>query len=68
MTRTCFLQGKNSLSEEWKTLGRLDDNRKNEVTGLLTKPESVRYIRLLIAQPSQDTGSRDARIYELEVY
>jgi len=68
VTRTCFLQGKNSLSEEWKTLGRLDDNRKNEVTGLLTKPESVRYIRLLIAQPSQDTGSRDARIYELEVY
>ena len=56
------------MSEEWKTLGRLDDNRKNEVTGLLTKPESVRYIRLLIAQPSQDTGSRDARIYELEVY
>lgn len=68
VTRTCFLQGKNSLSEEWKTLGRLDDNRKNEVTGLLTKPESVRYIRLLIAQPAQETGSRDARIYELEVY
>lgn len=68
VTRTCFIQGKNSLTEEWKTLGRLDDNRKNEVTGLLANPESVRYIRLLIAQPSQDTGSRDARIYELEVY
>lgn len=68
VTRTCFLQGKNNLNEEWKTLGRLDDNRKNEVTSLLAKPESVRYLRLLIAQPSQDTGSRDARIYELEVY
>lgn len=68
VTRTCFIQGKNSLTEEWKTLGRLDDNRKNEVTGLLANPESVRYIRLLIAQPSQNTGSRDARIYELEVY
>lgn len=61
-------KGKNSLNEEWKTLDRLDNNRKNEVTCLLSKPESVRYIRLLIAQPTQNGGGTDARINEFEVY
>lgn len=68
ITRICFLQGKNSLNEEWKTLGRLDNNRKNEVNSLLSKPESVRYIRLLIAQPTQSAGGNDARINEFEIY
>jgi len=28
----------------------------------------VRYIRLLVTRPTQSTGGRDTRIYELEVY
>lgn len=68
VTGTCFLQGRNSLNEEWKTLDVLAGNHKNEATNLLAKPESVRYLRLLVTQPTQKTGDRDTRIYELEVY
>lgn len=67
ITRVCFLQGKNSLNEEWKTLGRLEDNHKNEVSSFLSEPAKVRYVRLLIAQPTQNAGGA-TRIYEFEVY
>lgn len=67
ITRTCFLQGRNSLDEEWQTLDELSDNNKNTVVRQF-KPASVRYIRLLVTQSTQNNQLKAARIYELEVY
>lgn len=68
VTRACFLQGKNSLNEEWKTLDKIDGNRRNVVVRTLEEPTKVRYLRLLVTHPSQNDGGEDTRIYELEVY
>ncbi|WP_455584831.1 glycoside hydrolase family 38 N-terminal domain-containing protein [Bacteroides sp.] len=68
VTKGCFLQGKNSLNEEWKTLDRIDGNRRNVVIRQLAEPTKVRYIRLLVSNPTQDTEGRDTRICEFEVY
>ena len=66
ITRTCLLQGRNSLDEEWQTLDLLDANRTNNVSREFTK-SSVRYIRLFVISPTQLTGDA-ARIYELGVW
>lgn len=66
ITKTCLLQGRNSETEEWKTLDMFDGNRKNEVMRSFT-PAKMRYIRLYVVSPEQD-GTDAARIYELEVY
>lgn len=68
VTAACFLQGRNSLTEDWKTLDRITGNHKNEVVRELSEPVSVRYIRLYITQPMQNPASSCARIYELEIY
>ncbi len=68
VTAACFLQGRNSLTEDWKTLDRITGNHKNEVVRELSEPVSVRYIRLYITQPMQNSASSCARIYELEIY
>lgn len=68
VTAACFLQGRNSLTEDWKTLDRIAGNHKNEVVRELSEPVSVRYIRLYITQPMQNPASSCARIYELEIY
>lgn len=67
ITRTCYLQGRNSASEDWQTLGGVDGNRKNVAEGLLPRPAEVRYLRLLVTSPSQEAGGV-TRIYEMEVY
>lgn len=67
ITRTCLLQGRNSLTEEWNTLDMFDGNTKNEVTRSFT-PADMRYIRLYVTGPTQHVGESVARIYELEVY
>lgn len=67
ITRTCFLQGRNNPDEEWQTLDELSDNNKNTVVRQF-KPTSVRYVRLLVAQSTQNNQLKAARIYELEVY
>lgn len=67
ITRTCFLQGRNSENEEWKTLDELTDNTRNVVERRFKKT-SVRYIRLLVTQSTQTNSLKAARIYELEVY
>lgn len=66
VTRTCLLQGRNSDSEEWKTLDLLDGNRDNVVNRGFA-PVEVRYIRLMVISPSQSVGGV-TRIYELGVY
>ena len=67
ITHTCFLQGRNSPDEEWKTIDELSDNKKNTVVRQF-KPTSVRYVRLLVTQSTQNNSLKAARIYELEVY
>ena len=67
ITRSCFLQGKNSANEEWKTIDFLSDNKKDMIMRQFT-PLSVRYIRLLITQPTQNDMIGATRIYEFEVY
>ena len=67
ITRSCFLQGKNSANGEWKTIDFLSDNKKDMIMRQFT-PLSVRYIRLLITQPTQNDMIGATRIYEFEVY
>ena len=68
VTKGCFLQGKNNLNEEWKTLDRLNNNKRNVVSRQLSEPAKVRYIRLMVTNPTQDDEGKDTRIYEFEVY
>lgn len=67
ITRTCFLQGRNNMNEEWRTIDALTGNNKNVVVRSF-KPTSVRYIRLLVTESTQNNSLIAARIYELEVY
>ena len=66
ITRTCLLQGRNDVNEEWKTLDMFDGNRKNIVERSFT-PTSVRYVRLYVISPTQGFDQA-ARIYELGLY
>ena len=65
VTRTCLLQGRNSLTEEWQTLDILENNQSNTVDRDF-KATSVRYIRLYVVSRTQSTGDA-VRIYELAV-
>ncbi len=67
VTRGCYLQGRNSLSEDWKTIDGIDGNRKDVVIRDVT-PAEYRYIRLFVTGPTQSPGQGVARIYEIEVY
>ena len=49
-------------------LDAIDGNHANVVSRPLNYDGKVRYIRLLVTRPTQSTGGRDTRIYELEVY
>ena len=66
VTRTCLLQGRNSLTEEWRTLDMFDGNRKNIVDRTFD-PAEVRYVRIYVINPMQGQDAA-ARIYELGVY
>ena len=68
ITNGCFLQGKMNPGDEWTTLDAIDGNHANVVSRPLNYDGKVRYIRLLVTRPTQSTGGRDTRIYELEVY
>lgn len=68
ITNACFLQGKANLNDEWTTLDAIDGNRANVISRPLNADKKVRYIRLLVTRPTQTTGGRDVRIYELEIY
>ena len=66
ITRTCLLQGRNSDTEEWRTLDMIDGNRNNLVNRQFSET-AVRYIRLYVIAPTQGYDAA-ARIYELEVF
>ncbi len=65
ITRTCLLQGRNSTSEDWRTLDMIDGNRQNVVRRSFT-PATVRYVRLFVVAPTQGV-EHAVRIYELGV-
>lgn len=66
VTSDCFLQGRNSETEEWKTFDKVVGNRSNVISR--TASGEFRYLRLLITRPEQGANGRDTRIYEVEVY
>lgn len=68
ITSTCLLQARNRENEEWRTIDVCAGNTKNVVTRQLEKAEKVRYLRLLVVQPTQEPDSKTTRIYELAVY
>lgn len=47
---------------------RLNNNKRNVVSRQLSEPAKVRYIRLMVTNPTQDDEGKDTRIYEFEVY
>lgn len=67
ITRSCILQGRNSLTEDWKTIDLLDGNSQNVVVRQV-KPVSYRYIRLFVVSPTQSADHDAARVYELSVF
>ncbi len=68
VTSCALLMGRNSTTEDWKTLDHFTGNKNNTVKRNLDKDAMVRYIRLFVVQPLQDNSGKDARIYELAVY
>lgn len=68
ITSNCFLQGRNSQDEAWRTLDFVSGNKQNVISRSLGKSEKVRYLRLLITQPGQAANGKDTRIYEFAVY
>ena len=68
ITSGAYLLGRNNLNEDWHTIDALAGNHQNVVTRQLDKPETVRYIKLMVTSPTQDAGTMTSRIYELEVF
>lgn len=68
ITGGCFLQGRSSRDEEWRTLDFVTGNKQNVIHRSLGKAEKVRYLRLLVTQPVQAPNGKDTRIYEFAVY
>ena len=67
ITRTCLLQGRNTMDEEWKTIDLIDGNHSNEVSRQFA-PVAARYVRLLVIGQTQATSPDATRIYELRVF
>ncbi|MDE6164680.1 MAG: discoidin domain-containing protein, partial [Muribaculaceae bacterium] len=63
-----YLLGRNSIEEDWHTIDAISGNRQNVVNRQLAKPETVRYVKLMLTSPTQDVGEMVSRIYEMEVY
>lgn len=68
ITGQCFLMGKNSADGKWETIDAIDGNRSNVVSRLIHSDKAYRYLRLLVTRGGQSVGSKDVRIYEVEVY
>ncbi len=67
ITRTCLLQGRNTMDEEWKTIDLIDGNHSNEVSRQFA-PVTARYVRLLVIGQTQAISPDATRIYELRVF
>ena len=68
ITSDCFLQVKNAVNEEWKTVDGIFGNSSNEVSRNLSQPIEARYVRLLVTRPTQSKNGNAVRIYEFNVY
>ncbi len=68
ITGACYLQGRNSDKEEWKTIDAILANTANRVSRKLANPVDARYVRLLVTQPEQQGNTHVTRIYEFGVY
>lgn len=68
VTATALLLGRSDRQGEWLPLSYITGNKNNIVQKLVEYPRTVRYLRLVVIQPTQAPGSNDTRIYELEVY
>ncbi len=66
ITRTCLLQGRNSETEEWRTMDMFDGNRNNVVNRSF-EPTTVRFLKLFVVNPTQGQEPA-ARIYEFGVF
>ncbi len=67
VTRTCLLQGRSNEQEEWQTLDMIDGNRQNDIDRTF-QPASVRYVRLYVVGPTQESGMDAVRIYEFDLW
>lgn len=67
ITGGCTLQGRNSMQGEWETLDKMENNRSDEPERSFT-PAKVRYVRLLVSNPTQVADHDAVRIYEFELY
>jgi alpha-mannosidase len=68
VTSSCYLLGKNSKDEEWKTIDFVTGNKQNVINREFGELTTARYLRLMVTQPVQNANSRDTRIYEFSVY
>ena len=67
ITRSCMLQVRSSLTEEWQTVDLVDGNKQNDLVRNI-EPTKAQYVRLYITSPTQGTSKDACRIYEFEVY
>ena len=59
--------GRSDSNEEWRVIDMLDGNKQNRVDRELA-PTRIRYVRLMVTGPTQETGDDGTRIYELELH
>jgi alpha-mannosidase len=65
---SCFLMGRNSETEEWKTLDHFAGNKKTRVDRFISQPAKVRYLKFMVVQPSANSNGGDTRVGELVVH
>ncbi len=68
VTAGCYLMGKSEADDEWRTLDAVRGNRRNLVERGINPDKPVRYLRLMVTDPTQPGLDAATRIYELEVY
>lgn len=68
ITSACYLLGRNSIEEDWRTIDVFTANKKNLVNRKLSTPQKARYIKLMVTSPTQNVEGNVARLYEMELY
>ena len=67
ITSACLLQARNSLDEEWRTIGHFTGNKNNIVKKQFRNPQRARYIRLNVVHPVQAPDGYGTRIVEFGI-
>ncbi|MCM1110375.1 MAG: discoidin domain-containing protein [Clostridium sp.] len=68
VTAEATLLGRKLEEEEWKPIDTLAANRRNIVKRIFDPTDPVRYVLLMVTQPTQHPSAKEPRIYELEIY